>query len=493
MKRLVQVTVAMGSFTIVNMVVGFVRSKYSALALGPDGVGLLSQATSFLLVAITVCAFNSGTGIVKRLAEAFDSGDHRRVGEILDTSFQLLSLTGLLAVLALALLRSPIAATVFGDTGLALAFLGVAIALPFDVLTASLWQAIILGADRYELYTRASVAATLAGVVPFVLMTYLWGLVGAILSIAVVAFIRHAVFLGYALPLVRWRPRITGHLSADVVRSLVGYGAAMLGVAILVDGSGLIVRTLILKHLGAAANGLYQVPVAMSSYYSVFFTNGLWGHLYPRISRPLSPEERRDEVNSAIRFITLGVTVLAVALVALRDPLIVIVYSSRFSEATGLVPLYVVGDLFFLLAAVYTVSLLSVPRLGAYVILWVAFCASRTVLSWLFLLRWGLEGAAAGYAVSAAALALVCAVHHAWRLGVPISSRNALVLGSAVVVVAGPLALPLPWSLQLLAQVVLIGGWLFAVVSSEEWTMARRLLFRYIPGRRGAADGALHG
>ncbi|MBI3825228.1 MAG: polysaccharide biosynthesis C-terminal domain-containing protein [Candidatus Rokubacteria bacterium] len=476
MKRLVQVALAMGTFSVVNVVIGFVRSKYSALALGPDGVGFLSQASGFLLLAITVCTINSGTGIVKRLAEALDAHDRPRALSLVHTMFGVLCLAGGGAGLVLAAWAAPAARLLFGDARYAVPLLGVAAATPLDVLAAGLFQPIILGCDRYDLYTRASIVATVLAVVPFLVLTWQWGLPGAMVSIGAGAAVRFVVFFAYSRRALEWRPRLS--VSAAALRSVIGYGAAMLLVAALLEATAVVIRTTILRRLGPGANGVFQVPVALSSYYSVFFTNALWGHFYPRTSRSVSPEERRSEVEAALRFVTLGFTLMAAVLLAVKAPLIVALYSSQFGAAAPLLLPYVVGDLLFLLAMVYTVSLLSLPRLGFYVVAWVGFCAVRAALSLAAIVTWGLVGAAAAYLAASAVILLACAAYHATRLSLRPSRGMLRLLVGAVGVLVLPSALPATELVRGIAQLLLAGTWLLLTVTREERAMMTAFIAR---------------
>lgn len=167
MKQLLKVAFTMGSYSLVSILVGLVRSKYSALVLGPEGVGLFSQANSFLIFMATICTFSMGTGITKRLSEALSTNDGRRINELLDTSFLFFCATGLGISLLLLPLFLPLTRFLFGDTHLALPFLSVMMAIPLNVLISGLGNPITLGANRYDLYTRAMIAGTLFGLMPF--------------------------------------------------------------------------------------------------------------------------------------------------------------------------------------------------------------------------------------------------------------------------------------------------------------------------------------
>ncbi|GEM_PF-3868610 len=480
MKQLLKVAFVMGSYSLVSIVVGLVRSKAGALMLGPEGVGLLSQANSFLIFMATLCTFSMGTGITKRLSETLGANDERRTNELLDTSFLFFCITGLGIPLLLLPLFLPLARSLFGDTHLAFPFLSVMMAIPLNVMISGLGNPITLGANRYDLYTRAMLTGTVFILAPFLVMTWIWGLSGAIYSISVSTLIRAAFFLYYGARAVKWRPRLKWRFSVEVLRSLRGYGMAMLATGVLLEGSNLAIRTSILNRLNPAANGIYQVPAALSSYYSVFFTNILWGHFFPKVSQQIDPKVHEIELNNALRFILLGFTVMALFLITFRRPLIVIAYSDKFIDGAPLIPYYVLGDLFFLLGMVYTVSLLSLQKLKGYVTVLVGYYILRTVLALFFLDHFGMMGPVIAHDMSAVAMLFALAVYHANRLLFPIDWHIVRLLVFSVAMVAVSVTLPLSISAHVLLQIVLFAVWLLVVLTSEE----RNILMRFFT-RRG--------
>ncbi len=476
MKQLLKVAFVMGSYSLVSILVGLVRSKVSALVLGPEGVGLLSQANSFLIFMATVCTFSMGTGITKRLSETLGANDEGRMNELLDTSFLFFCVTGLGIPLLLFPLFFPLTRFLFGDTHLALPFLSVMMAIPLNVMISGLGNPITLGANRYDLYTRAMITGTLFGLMPFLIMTWIWGLPGAIYSVSVSTLIRAAIFFHYGARAVKWRPRLKGHFSVEVLRSLKGYSIAMLVTGVLLEGSDLVIRTSILNRINPAANGIYQVPAALSYYYSVFFTNALWGYFFPKVSQQINPKVHETELNNALRFILLGFTAMAFFLITFRVPLIIIAYSDKFIGGASLIPYYVLGDLFFLLAMVYSVSLLSLQRLKGYVMILVGYYMLRTILALFFLDRFGILGPVIAHVMSAAAMLVALAAYHTDRLSFPVAGHIIRLLIFSVAMVAISVALPLPTSVQVLLQIVLFGIWLLMVLTSEERNMLMRLL-----------------
>ena len=65
MKKLYKATAVMGIATVVAIMTGFIRAKLGALLLGPSGVGLFSQAMTFVQSGETICGLGIGVGITR--------------------------------------------------------------------------------------------------------------------------------------------------------------------------------------------------------------------------------------------------------------------------------------------------------------------------------------------------------------------------------------------------------------------------------------------
>src|SRR5262249_16065964 len=81
-----------------------VRSKVTALVLGPDGMGKSAQVLQLVAFANLPVAMVTGPALVSAIAEARGRGDHAAIARIVRTAVTVVlvvsSLTGLLAVLA---------------------------------------------------------------------------------------------------------------------------------------------------------------------------------------------------------------------------------------------------------------------------------------------------------------------------------------------------------------------------------------------------------
>ncbi len=458
----------MGGFTVVDVFVGFARAKSSALLVGPHGVGVLAQLAAVVVFIETLFSLGVGTPLVKRVAEATAEGDRRGLDEALSSSLRLIVASGAVASVLMLALLPQVAGGIIGDRRVTLALVAVAVTIVPDLIAQALLQSVQLGAGRYGLYTKAAVASTVLGFVPYLGGMWLAGVPGAVVGVGAANLIRFALFWHWTRRALPWRPSLRLSLSPAVVKAMLSYGAAMLAVSALTEATNLGIRTMVVHRLGDSANGLLQVPVALSTYASVLITNVLWAQTLPSLSKRIPHDEREREINETVRFVALGFTVGGSLLLAVWHPLTLGLYSHKFLPSVGLAPWWVLGDVFYFTALAYSVSLLALPRLVAYLSLWGGYFAVRLVLSWALIGHLRLTGVSVAYTVSGAAFLVACVWHHRVALSLRTSARNLTVFLTGAAVVGAPALLNLGWKTAAVLRVALLALWLAAVLESGE-------------------------
>ena len=115
MKKFYKATAVMGVSTFVTMLIGFARAKFLAVTLGPDGVGIFSQAVTFFQSAETLCGLGISLGITKYVSEAWKSRSFRSARDIAVSSLGLQTAAFAVFFLAAVLFAGNISRFVFSS------------------------------------------------------------------------------------------------------------------------------------------------------------------------------------------------------------------------------------------------------------------------------------------------------------------------------------------------------------------------------------------
>jgi O-antigen/teichoic acid export membrane protein len=405
-----QAAANLGQLSLLRLVVGFVRTKYVALVFGVSGVGLLAQGNQLFLLGVTIGSAGLSSGVIRRLAELSGGSSAeatRARDELVGTSFVIHLVTSVAFTGVVVLLARPITGLVLGPAGTALLLIASVISVPLNALASGHLENVLFGLGRYDLYTRAAGVATAVGLPVFVVCAFVAGLNGAFLGAAIAGGLYFFTFLYEARRLLPVSTLLRLRFSRAAARGLAAFSAATVVTTTAGVLAMLAVRGLLLHFDGGRANGLYQVPVALTAYYAPFLTNALWGRLYPAVSA--RPAEAAPELQAALRLVTLGSTMFVIGVIVSGELLIRIAYSGAFLPAYDLLPIQLIGDLPFFALTTVTVYLLAMSRLRAYVFTWLGYYAAYTGAAAVLVPRHGAVGAAIAYSAAGWLVALVLA------------------------------------------------------------------------------------
>jgi PST family polysaccharide transporter len=439
-------------FQITRLATGFVRIKYVALVLGTAGVGYLQPANQLQNLLISIASLSIGVGVINRMG-AIGPGNPEGERRLLSTALSAQTAASLAIVLGAVLFSNALIVAVFGSDTLVhspvsrLDILAVVFSVPLSVGASGYLETVFFGGGRYDLWVRASTWATVLGFLSTIAIIAVWRLPGAFWSI----FVSSAMLLAAFIFHVR-RIRPLSHLFRmgfdwPEANALARFSIAVLVSGALVPTAQLWVGGRVIAKFGIDARGLLAVPIALTSYYTPFLTNALWGRLHPTLTRVGPSPEGRHELTTALRLVV-GLAAAAItAILFLKDLLVPLAYSRAFLPATRLLPMQLFGDYFYFVAFPFTVYALGISRLRVYLAAWVGYAVVTIVASLTLIPIFGVVGAPAGYAVSNL-LGAVVAI--AWLV-----SRRDDGLGTTLLMVAGGLV----------------------VVSAQSWLAWRNQLF----------------
>lgn len=466
MSELVRSVGLLSGQQLVLMVLGAARTKFAAALLGPAGVGLLAQASSFQDVLRQASLLGSGNGFLKLVAEALGRDDRASLERLIPTAFALFGGIALVLATGSIVCAPALARLVFDDAGLAslvvLGALGVLFAVP-----ATLVQRMLSGALRFRAYAQLAIADALVGLVAMGVLVLAFGLTGAVGSLAVaeaatlalgVVLLRRHVLRPYRLAV---RPRLP---DSTAVRRLVRLGGVLAITSLTAAGAAVVVRAAVIRIAGAEANGYYHVAWQVGQNYLGILSASLWTYGMPKVATKL--DDPAAILSLQNDFLRIALAVLApgiVLLVCTRDLWVPILYTRAFLAAAPMLCWQLGGELVAMLRQSMNISLLPRERLGFLfcqaVVYWVGWAVGSIVL----LPYLGAIAVALAYFASNAATLILTFAYHTLVLGYRVRADNLRLL---VVALPGfALALVLAsgddWLVARLVPIVLAAAWVW--------------------------------
>jgi PST family polysaccharide transporter len=396
--NLLRTSAVNGMAVAVRLVTSIGVNKVLAVYVGPSGYGLLGQFQSLISMLGALAGSAFGTGVTKFTAEAH--ADPQRQHAVWRTA-SMLSLVGA-ASLALLLLvaRAPLAAMLLNDASLGSVMTGLAIGLLLLSFNALL-LAILNGLRQVVPLALAGVMGSVLSAAFTAALVLTDGLRGALLAAALgpgVALLASAFFYARA---VGFQPaHFLGRIDRNVARGLGGYLLMALTSAIAVPASLMLVREGLARLADWQLAGLWQALWKLSETHLLLLTTTLSVYFLPRFAQIRKGHELRREVMAGYRFVVPLVMVTASGLYLLRGPVVHALFAPSFASLTEAYGWQLLGDALRIGSWVAAYTMVSHARTRLFIVTELTFAGLQAALMLAGAWRWGLPGAAAGYALT---------------------------------------------------------------------------------------------
>ena len=334
-----------GGASVVNILVGLLRTKVAAMLLGPAGVGVIGLLQTLMATGSSVAALGFGTVGTRQIAEAVGEDDAAAVAAARRALFWGTLGLATLGAAGFWFLRDILAVRVLGDAAQGATVGWLAIGVGLSVATGSQW-ALLNGLRRIGDIAWGSVLSAVLSTVLGVMALWVWGERG------VMAFVLSGPVAGFLLGhwYVSRLPRIRGARTPLTQLAAQWKTLARLGMAFMVAGLAatlgqLAVRVLIQRELGMESLGHFQAAWAISMTYVGFVLTAMGTDYYPRLTAVIRDHAAVNRlVNEQTEVALLLAGPVFIAMLGLAPWVIQLLYSSEFAEAASVLKWQVLGD-----------------------------------------------------------------------------------------------------------------------------------------------------
>jgi O-antigen/teichoic acid export membrane protein len=397
-RQILRATSITASASVINIVIGIVRTKILAVMLGPAGVGVAGLLQNLMATASTVSAMGVGTVGTRQITQASADGEAARVAEARKV---LLGGTLLLAAVGAAvfwLCRGLLAERIMHDAGYAQALGWLAIGVALTVAAGS-QTALLNGLRRIGDLAKISVGSaaltTLLGVAAIVLL----GDRGLVLLVLAAPLASVLFGLYYVGRLRDGRPPVVG--VSRVLREFAGL--AREGVPFMVTGlvapvGQLLIRTVVQGRLGADALGQFQAAAGISITYVGFILSAMSKDYYPRLTMALrDPKAAALLVNQQAEVGVLLAAPVLLAMLTLAPSVVALLYTREFTVAADILRWQVLGDMLKVASWPIAFTIVAAGAGRLFLATELLGTATWVLFTWLGLPRLGIEAAGVAY------------------------------------------------------------------------------------------------
>ena len=344
-QRILKSSSIIGGASVINILIGLVRTKIIAVLLGPTGIGLVSLYTGLMSTATAMATMGIGTIGTRQIAEALSQDDERALALVRRAMFWgalLLASSGALVVWSL---REVLAVNVLGGAAHATMVGWLALGVALSVAGAS-QGALIQGMRRIGDMARLSVFGSLLNTVLGVALLWQWGQAGLVAYVLVGPLMSFLLGHWYVSRL----PKVTSDPIA--MQEMVHQWQTLLRLGVPFMGAGLVgalvqlwIRIKLGNTLGAESLGHFQAASTISMQYIGFVLAAMGADYYPRLTGVIHDKKAASRlVNEQTEIALLLSAPVFIAMVGLAPWIIHLLYSSAFAPAVAVMRWQILGD-----------------------------------------------------------------------------------------------------------------------------------------------------
>jgi PST family polysaccharide transporter len=397
--RILRSSALMGGAQIVVLAVGFMRTKVVALVFGATGIGLIGVLNTFNGNIASFAGWGLATSGVRTIAGATDAEKSDKIAAVRRLGY-FLSWTGLLAA---ALLFWPMGRATFSSDSYALEMAIAGLAVPC-LVASGMWSALLQATGRVKTLAKIQIIGALGGLILGLPFIYSLGTEGVALS----------VFFAAAVPAIalwnaarRHCPPVKAKDNPGDLSQLLKLGGALMVVGWLAQLSAYGIRLIIVRQSGLESAGYYQAAYALAGSLPGFVFAAMSADFFPRIAAARDESEAADVAEKQIQAGLLLALPLLAILLTMGKLCVYLLFARTFDGTLSLLPWMIWGVFLRLLAWPLGYWLLARGSARAVILVELFGNLVATLLPWLLLPSFGLEGAAIGFFVSYALYAVV--------------------------------------------------------------------------------------
>ncbi len=332
-RNVLKSTSLIGGASMINILIGMVRTKFVAVWLGPAGIGLLNMFNSLVGPVATLAGMGLQTSGVRQIAEAHGKGDIHRFSLVVKTLRLTCWVSGGLGGLLLAVLSPWLCQWTFGnrDHTLGVALLGITILLG----NISAGQGcVIQGTRRIKDLAKMQILGSINATIISLPLYYILGIKGVLPSLLLTSLVGLITTWWFAKRVKIEDVNLDPVIVKREVGKLLGFGLPMMLSALQTGLFAYLVRILLQSRFTLEGVGLWSAAFTLSGLLVNFVLQAMGTDYYPRLTAVSHDHEAmRHEVNAQGK-IALILALPALLATMLFSPLAIqIFYSDKFTDA----------------------------------------------------------------------------------------------------------------------------------------------------------------
>jgi antigen flippase len=389
-----------GGSQVLVILIGIVRTKAMAVLLGPAGFGLMGLYTSLVDLVVSVAGMGISSSGVRQIAEASSSGDQDRIARTAKVLRWTAVLLGLLGATLLFIFSRQASILTFGNDSAAWAVALLSLAVLFRVLAEG-QGALLQGTRRIADLARMGVIGALLGTAGSILIVYFLRAEGVAPSVVCIAAMSLFMSWWFSSKIEIKRTKLTPSEVWNDAAALLTLGVAFMASGFLTMGSAYAVRAILAHQVGMEAAGLYSAAWTLGGLYINIILQAMGADFYPRLVGVANNNSECNRLTNEQAQISMLLAAPGVCATVVLAPLVIhLFYSSEFAGAVDTLRWICLGVALRVITWPMGFIIVAKNRRLMFLGVDLAWAVVNVGLTWLFVAKFGLNGAGMAFFVS---------------------------------------------------------------------------------------------
>lgn len=319
-----------GGVQIYQIIIEIIKSKFIAILLGPEGMGISGLYHSGTQMVQQLSSLGLSNSAVRNVAEAYGSGNNETIYKTVTALRRLVWLTGIIGMIAVILLAPTLSRTSFGDDLHISGFIALSVVLLFSQL-ANGQRVILQGTRQYKYLAKSTAYGVTIGLFVTIPLYYLWG-VNAIVPNLIIGYFTTLLLSWYfsrKLPIDNVCQ--TYRETYKIGKSMLVMGVTMCLTGFLPLANSYVLRSFIRLNGGIEQVGLFAAGFTLMTQYTNLVFSAMSTDFYPRLAAVNHDNKKCREIMNQQGEIGLLIIGPLMVLCIIFIPIVVrILYSDEF-------------------------------------------------------------------------------------------------------------------------------------------------------------------
>ncbi len=385
--------------TSIKMLTSFFMAKVIAIKLGPEGLGVIGQLSSFVLIVMTLSTGAITNGVVKYIAQY--NNDVEKQNKVIHAALTITLVCTITLSCIVGFGAKLWSAFIFNGN---IAYFGVFVVFGFSLVfyaTYNLFVSVLNGLQLYKKYNLLNIITSIIGLLFSIGLIYWQGLIGALYATVTyqsVVFIV-VVFFNRKVVWIKWNS-LFNFSEVDIYKGLLKFSLMSLVSTICVPYVQILIRKYINEVSGPIQMGYFEGITRISILYLTIITTTLSVYYLPRLSEINNRIELKKEIWQGYKIIIPSLVVFSSLVFFTKYWIIELVFSSSFHGMSDYFLPQLIGDLFKIASWLLAFLMLAKAMIKQFIVTEILFSISLYFLTIIFINIYGAVGATYAYAIN---------------------------------------------------------------------------------------------